>query len=80
MMLVDRQGQEFPFTMEEQDFLSRHEEEIPATMEKLDKEKLALLKEIGVVVSKITREQEKQAKEEAKKQKKINRMYRKKEV
>lgn len=65
MILVDRQGQEFPFTMEEQDFLSRHDEEIPATMEKLYKEKRALLKEIGVVVSKINREQEKRAKEEA---------------
>lgn len=72
MILVDRQGQEFPFNMEEQDFLSKHDEEIPATMEKLDKEQLALLKEIGVVVSKITREQEKRAKEEAKKQKKNN--------
>lgn len=58
--------------MEEQDFLSKHDEEIPATMEKLDKEQRALLKEIGVVVSKITREQEKRAKEEAKKQKKNN--------
>ena len=77
MILVDRQGEEFPFTMEELDFLSRHEEEIPATTEKLDKEKLALLKEIGVVVRRITREQEKQAKEEAKKQKKLNRTNRK---
>ncbi|MBR5564614.1 MAG: hypothetical protein IKW08_00460 [Roseburia sp.] len=34
-------------------------------MEKLDKEKLALLKEIGVVVRRIAREQEKQAKKEA---------------
>ena len=72
MILVDRQGAEFPFTngnftMEELDFLSRHEEEIPATIEKLDKEKLALLKEIGVVVRRITREQEKLKKEEAKK-------------
>ena len=52
MILVDRQGEDFPstngnLTMEELDFLLRHEEEIPATMEKLDKEKLALLKEIG---------------------------------
>ena len=53
------------FTIEELIFLSRHEEEIPATMEKLDKEKLALLKEIGVVVRRIAREQEKQAKKEA---------------
>ena len=80
MILVDRQGEEFPFTMEELDFLSRHEEEIPATMEKLDKEKLTLLKEIGVVVRRIAREQEKQAKEEAKKQKKNNRTNQKKEV
>ena len=80
MILVDRQGEDFPFTIEELDFLSRHEAEIPATMEKLNKEKLALLKEIGVVVRRITREQEKQAKEEAKKQKKNNRTNRKKEV
>lgn len=80
MILVDRQGENLPFTMEELDFLSRHEEEIPATMEKLDKEKLALLKEIGVVVRRITREQEKWAKEEAKKHKKNNRTNRKKEV
>ena len=80
MILVDRQGEDFPFTPEELDFLSRHEEEIPATMEKLDKEKLALLKEIGVVVRRITREQEKRAKEEAKKQKKNNRTNHKKEV
>ena len=33
MILVDRQGEDFPFTMEELDFLLRHEEEIPATME-----------------------------------------------
>ena len=78
MILVDRQGEAFPFTngnftMEELDFLTRHEEEIPATLGKLDKEKLALLKEIGVVVRRIAREQEKQAKEEAKKRKKSNR-------
>ena len=85
MILVDRQGENFPFTngnftMEELDFLLRHEEEIPATMEKLDKEKLALLKEIGVVVRRIARKQEKQAKEKAKKRKKNNRTNRKKEV
>lgn len=85
MILVDRQEEDFPFTngnltMEELDFLTRHEEEIPATLEKLNKEKLALLKEIGVVVRRITREQEKQAKEEAKKCKKNNRANRKKEV
>lgn len=85
MILVDRQEEDFPFTngnltMEELDFLTRHEEEIPATLEKLNKEKLALLKEIGVVVRRITREQEKQAKEKAKKCKKNNRANRKKEV
>ena len=80
MILVDRQGEDFPLTMEELDFLLRHEEEIPATMEKLDKEKLALLKEIGVVVRRITREQEKLAKEKVKKCKKNNRTNHKKEV
>lgn len=80
MILVDRQGEDFPFTIEELDFLSRHEAEIPATMKKLDKEKLALLKEIGVVVRRITRDQEKRAKEEVKKHKKNNRTNRKKEV
>lgn len=91
MILVDRQCEEFPsttndsfthgsFTMEEISFLTRHEEDIPATMEKLDKEKLALLREIGVVVRRIAREQAKQAKEEAKKQKTNNRTNRKKEV
>lgn len=80
MILVDRQGEDFPFTTEELDFLLRHEEVIPATTEKLDKEKLALLNEIGVVVRRITREQEKQAKEESKKCKKNNRANRKKEV
>ena len=68
------------FTMEELDFLLRHETEIPATMEKLDKEKLALLKEIGVVVRRIAREQERLAKEKAEKRKKNNRTNRKKEV
>ena len=80
MILVDRQGEQFPFTMEELNFLSRHEEEIPATIEKLDKEKLSLLKEIGVVVRRIAREQERLAKEKAKKSKKNNRTNRKKEV
>ena len=80
MILVDRQGEQFPFTLEELNFLSRHEEEIPATMEKLDKEKLALLKEIGVVVRRIAREQERLTKEKAKKRKKNNRTNRKKEV
>lgn len=68
------------FTMEELDFLSRHEEKIPATTEKLDKEKLALLKEIGVVVRRIAREQERLAKEKAKRCKKNNRANQKKEV
>ena len=80
MILVDRQIEAFHFTMEELDFLTRHEEEIPATIEKLDKEKLVLLKEIGVVVRRIAREQEKLAKAEAKKRKKNNRTNRKKEV
>ena len=80
MILVDRQIEAFPFTMEELDFLTRHEEEIPATIVKLDKEKLVLLKEIGVVVRRIAREQEKLAKAEAKKRKKNNRTNRKKEV
>ena len=90
MILVDRQGEDFPstngnftngnLTMEELDFLSRHEEKIPATTEKLDKEKLALLKEIGVVVRRIAREQERLAKEKAKKCKKNNRTNQKKEV
>lgn len=80
MILVDRQIEAFPFTMEELDFLTRHEEEIPATIEKLDKEKLVLLKEIGIVVRRIAREQEKLAKAEAKKRKKNNRTNRKKKV
>ena len=80
MILVDRQIEAFPFTMEELDFLTKHEEEIPATIEKLDKEKLVLLKEIGVVVRRIAREQEKLARAEAKKRKKNNRTNRKKEV
>ena len=91
MILVDRRGEDFPsttndnfthgnFTMEELDFLLRHETKIPATMEKLDKEKLALLKEIGVVVRRIAREQERLAKEKAEKRKKNNRTNRKKDV
>ncbi len=90
MILVDRQGEIFPstngnftngnFTIEELDFLARHEDKIPATMEKLDKEKLALLKEIGVVVRRIAREQERFAKKKAKQRKKNNRENRKKEV
>ena len=80
MILVDRRGEDFPFTLEELDFLSRHEEKIPATTEKLDKQKLALLKEIGVVVRRIAREQERLAKEKAKRCKKNNRANQKKEV
>ena len=80
MILVDRRGEDFHFTLEELDFLSRHEEKIPATTEKLDKEKLALLKEIGVVVRRIAREQERLAKEKAKRCKKNNRANQKKEV
>lgn len=70
MILADRQIEDLSFTKEETDFLARHEAEIPATLEKLDKEKLALLKEIGVTVRRITREQEKIAKEKAKAEKK----------
>lgn len=80
MILVDRQVEDFPFTMEELDFLTRHKEKIPATMEKLNKEKLALLKAIGVVVRRIAREQEKLAKEKDKKRKNNNRTNCKKEV
>lgn len=59
LVLADRQGQDFPFTGEERDFLSRHAKDLPAALEKLDKEKLALLKKIGVMARKITREQAK---------------------
>ena len=59
LVLTDRQGQDFPFTSEERDFLSRHAKVLPAALEKLDKEKLALLKKIGVMARKITREQAK---------------------
>jgi hypothetical protein len=70
MILADRQIEDLSFTMEEMDFLARHEAEILATLDKLDKEKLALLKEIGVLVRKIAREQDKIAKEKAKAEKK----------
>ena len=80
MILVDRQVEDFPFTMEELDFLTRHEEKITATMEKLNKEKLVFLKEIGVVVRRIAREQEKLAKEKVNKCEKNNRTNHKKEV
>ena len=63
--------------MEELDFLLRHEEKIPTTMEKLDKEKLALLKEIGIVVRKIARNRKSR---QNKKLKKNNRTNPKKEV
>ena len=53
-------GQDFPFTREEHDFLSRHAKDLPAALEKLAKEKFALIKKIGVMVRKIAREQAKQ--------------------
>ena len=59
LVLTDRLGQDFPFTGEERDFLSRHAKDLPAALEKLDKEKLALLKKMGVMVRKIAREQSK---------------------
>ncbi|MBQ8260926.1 MAG: hypothetical protein IJZ00_01450 [Lachnospiraceae bacterium] len=70
LILTDRQIENVSFTLEELDFLTRHEGEIPAALEKLDKEKLTLLKEIGVVVRKIAREQDRIANENAKKDKK----------
>lgn len=70
MILADRQIENFSFTMEEMDFLVRHEAEITSILDKLDKEKLALLKEIGVLVRKIAREQDKIAKKKAKQEKK----------
>lgn len=48
LVLADRQGQDFPFTGEERDFLSRHAKDLPAALKKLDKEKLALLKRLGL--------------------------------
>lgn len=62
LILVDRQGQDFPFTGEELAFLSKHEADIPAALDKLDKEKIALIKKIGVLLRKITRAQKKQKK------------------
>ena len=38
LVLADRQGQDFPFTGEERDFLSRHTKDLPAALEKIDKE------------------------------------------
>ena len=59
LVLADRLGQDFPFIGEERDFLSRHAKDLPTALEKLDKEKLILLKKIGVMVRKIAREQAK---------------------
>ena len=72
LVLADRQGQDFPFTGEERDFLSRHAKDLPAALEKLDKEKLALLKKIGVMARKIAREQAKLEQEQEKIIKKNN--------
>ena len=60
------------FTAEERDFLSRHAKDLPAALEKLDKEKLALLKKIGVMARKIAREQAKLEPEQEKIIKKNN--------
>ena len=54
LVLADRQGQDFPFTGEERDFLSRHAKNLPTVLEKLD-----IIKKIGVIVRKIAREQAK---------------------
>jgi len=70
LVLADRQGQDFSFTGEERDFLSRHAKDLPASLEKLDKEKLALIKKIGVMARKIAREQEKRETEQEKNSKK----------
>lgn len=59
LVLADRLGQDFPFIDEERDFLSRHAKDLPTALEKLDKEKLTLLKKIGVMMRKIAREQAK---------------------
>lgn len=59
LVLAVRQGQNFPFSDKERDFLSRHAKYLPTALEKLDKEKLALIKKIGVMVRKIAREQAK---------------------
>ena len=59
LVLTDRLGQDFPFTGEERDFLSRHAKYLPTALEKLDKEKLDIIKMIGVMVRKIAREQAK---------------------
>ena len=44
LVLADRLGQDFPFTGEKQDFLSRYAKDLPTVLEKLDKEKIALIK------------------------------------
>ena len=72
LVLADRQEQDFPFTGEERDFLSRHAKDLPAALKKLDKEKLALLKNIGVMARKIAREQAKLEPEQEKIIKKNN--------
>ena len=72
LVLADRLGQDFPFTGEERDFLSKHAKDLPAALEKLDKEKLALLKKIGVMARKIAREQTKLEQEQEKIIKKNN--------
>ena len=54
LVLADRLGQDFPFTGEERDFLSRHAKNLPTVLEKLD-----IIKKIGVIVRKIAREQAK---------------------
>jgi len=59
LVLADRLGQDFPFTGEERDFLSRHAKDLPTALEKLDKEKIALIKKIGGMVRKIARERAK---------------------
>ena len=59
LVLADRLGQDFPFIGEERDFLSRHAKNLPTPLEKLDKEKIALIKKIGVMVRKIAREKAK---------------------
>ena len=59
LVLADRLGQDFPFTGEKRDFLSRHAKDLPTALKKLDKEKLDIIKKIGVMVRKIAREQAK---------------------
>ena len=54
LVLADRLGQDFPFTGEKRDFLSRHAKDLPTALQKLD-----IIKKIGVMVRKIAREQAK---------------------